>query len=70
MNQFRVMLGNSFYDFYLSYEERSYFGNRMTESSTGAVQVPTRLYEKFRNITGLGFAKNHEIKEFLIRNCY
>jgi hypothetical protein len=55
---------------YLTEEQKVWFGNRMTESPTGRIIVPTRLYDKFRKITDNEFLKNHEIKCWLIDNCY
>lgn len=70
MNKYNFLSGGRFYDVYLSQEEIEWFGDRMNEGASGAVRVPTRLYDKFRKITGLDYAKNHEIKEFLITNAY
>lgn len=70
MNKYRLTTRNGCVDVWLTDEEISWFGNRMDEGATGAVKVPTRLYEKFRKITGIASAKNHEIKTFLIDNAY
>jgi hypothetical protein len=55
---------------YLTEEQKIWFGDRMTEGRSGAVQIPTRLYDKFRKITGNPFLKNNEIKSWLIEKCY
>lgn len=54
----------------LTEDQKDWFGNRMDESSTGRVLVPTRLYKKFRDATGVSNATNHEIKCWLIDNVY
>lgn len=55
---------------YLTEEQKNWFGNRMDESHTGRVLVPSRLYAKFRKITGREHLQNHVIKCWLIDNCY
>ena len=57
-------------DFYLTEEQVIWFGDRMTESSTGRVLIPTRLYDKFRKITNNELLTNITIKCWLIDNIY
>lgn len=55
---------------YLTESQKIWFGNRMTEGRTGAVIVPSYLYAKFKKIAGSESLVNHEIKSWLIDNCY
>ena len=57
-------------DINLSDEQEAWFGDRMTESSTGRILVPARLYTEFKKITGVYCVTNQQIKDFLIDNCY
>lgn len=54
----------------LTKEQKEWFGNRMDESQTGRVRVPTYLYDKFRKITANEFYTNSQIKSWLIEHCY
>ena len=57
-------------DLKLTEEQKDWFGDRMTEGSTGSVKVPTHLYNKFRKIFGDECISNDHIKTYLINNCY
>lgn len=54
----------------LTEEQKKWFGDRMSESHTGRVLVPTYLCTKFRKITDNENLSNEEIKSFLIDHCY
>ena len=47
-----------------------WFGNRINESHTGRVLIPSHCYAKFRKITDNEFISNQEIKDWLIDNVY
>ena len=51
-------------------ELKNWFGDRMDESATGAVTVPSHLYTKYRKLAENPLIPNHEIKSILIRRCY
>lgn len=70
MKEYNFLTGSRNVVVLLSDDELDWFGDRMGEGASGAVRVPTRLYDKFRKLTGIEYAKNHEIKEFLITNAY
>ncbi len=53
----------------LTKEQKLWFGNRMDESQSGRVLVPTYLYDKFRKLTNTEY-ENHMIKSYLIDYCY
>lgn len=57
-------------DFLLTEEQKSWFGDRMHESSTGRVIVPSYLYNKFRKIVGNELLSNDRVKSWLISNVY
>ena len=57
-------------EFELTEEQKDWFGNRMDEGRSGAVKVPTYLYDKYRKISDNEFIKNSDIKDILIRQCY
>lgn len=57
-------------DFKLTEDQKDWFGNRMTEGSTGSIKVPTHLYNKFRKIYENDLTSNEDIKTYLIDNCY
>jgi hypothetical protein len=54
----------------LTKEQKEWFGNRMDETQSGRVIVPSYLFEKFRKITGRPELQNHTIKSWLIDYCY
>lgn len=54
----------------LTNEQRQWFGDRMDESHTGRVIVPSHLYKKFRKIVDNEFLSNEQIKDYLIEYCY
>jgi hypothetical protein len=54
----------------LSAQDLRWFGDRMHESHTGRVIVPSHCYVKFRKITDNEFISNQEIKDWLITNVY
>jgi hypothetical protein len=70
MKAYRIYTSNAVLDIWMSNEDLAWFGDRMDEGASGAVKVPTRLYDKFRKITGLEYVKNGEIKTFLIDHAY
>ena len=47
-----------------------WFGNRMHESHTGRVLIPSHCYAKFRKIIDNEFISNQDIKDWLIDNVY
>ncbi len=55
---------------WLTDEEKIWFGNRMYESSTGRVIVPSYLITKFRKLVGDEHLDKLHIKNWLIDNCY
>lgn len=64
------MIGNLNEIYQLSDEEKDWFGDRMTETASGVVQVPSHLYKKFRKIQDNEFISNENIKCWLIDNVY
>lgn len=56
--------------FKLTREQFDWFGDRMTESHTGRVLVPSHCYSKFRKIIDNEFISNGDIKCYLIDNVY
>ena len=54
----------------LTEEQKTWFGDRMSESGEGRVIIPTHLYKKFKKITDLEHMPNHQIKCWLIDYCY
>jgi hypothetical protein len=54
----------------LTEEQRTWFGDRMTEGSTGAVRVPTYLINKLRKIADNEFLSTDRCKDYLIDKCY
>ncbi len=57
-------------NFVLTEDQKDWFGNRMDESHTGRVIVPSYLYKKFRKIADNDFLSNEDIKCYLIDKCY
>ncbi len=55
---------------WLTDEEKNWFGDRMHESSTGRVIVPSYLITKFRKLVGDENLDKLHIKTWLITNCY
>jgi hypothetical protein len=47
-----------------------WFGDRMHESHTGRVLVPSHCYAKFRKLADNEFLSNQQIKDWLIDNVY
>lgn len=56
--------------FELTKEQADWFDQRMKESESGRVIVPTRLCEKFRKLSGDPYLSNIEIKTYLISTVY
>ena len=56
--------------FKLTREQFEWFGNRMTESHTGRVLVPSHCYNKFRKICDDEYLSNGDIKCYLIDHVY
>lgn len=54
----------------LNKEQAEWFDERMSESYTGRVIVPTHLCNKFRRITERPDLDNHTIKRWLIDNIW
>ncbi|AUR86202.1 hypothetical protein NVP1083O_56 [Vibrio phage 1.083.O._10N.286.52.B9] len=54
----------------LTEQQKEWFGDRITESHTGRVLIPTYLYTKFKKIVGNEFLINQHIKSWLIDNVY
>jgi len=54
----------------LTDEQIRWFGDRMTEGSTGAVRVPSYLIKKLKKIADNEFLPNDVCKSFLIDTCY
>lgn len=54
----------------LTKEQKAWFGDRMTESHTGRVLIPSYLYKKFRKVVDNECVPNDEIKDYLIKHCY
>lgn len=57
-------------DFKLTRSEWDWFGDRMTETRSGRVTVPSHCYNKFRKIIDNEFLSNQHIKDWLIDNVY
>lgn len=57
-------------DVNLTVDEKEWFGERMYESITGRIMMPSYLYKKFKKITGLNKASNMCIKCYLIDEVY
>ena len=47
-----------------------WFGDRISESQSGRVLIPSHCYAKFRKITDNELISNREIKVWLIDNIY
>lgn len=47
-----------------------WFGNRLHESASGKVIVPSHCYKKFKKIADNEFLSNQDIKTWLIDNVY
>lgn len=56
--------------FELTYQEKQWFGDRLHESHTGRVLVPSHCYKKFKKIADNEFLSNEDIKNWLIDNVY
>ena len=56
--------------FEMTEELKTWFGDRMTESHTGRVIVPSHLYKKYKKLAQNEEIKNHDIRTILIENCY
>lgn len=56
----------------LSKQQKVWFADRMDESHTGRVLIPSRLYDKFRKINGGQFRELSKvtIQCYLIDFCY
>ena len=57
-------------DLLLLPSEINWFGDRITESHSGRVLIPSHCYTKFRRIIGDEFLTNIEVKCWLIDNIY
>ena len=57
-------------DFRLTESEKDWFAERMDETQSGRVQVPSNLYKRFKRLVGNDSVPNHEIKCHLIDYCY
>tara|TARA_R110000851_G_scaffold22894_1_gene67562 strand:- start:872 stop:1066 length:195 start_codon:yes stop_codon:yes gene_type:complete len=54
----------------LTEQEKNWFADRMSESGTGRVLIPSNLYHKVRKMADNPFLDNSQIKTFLINECY
>lgn len=61
----RVLQGD-----FLTDDQKHWFGDRISESQTGRVLVPSYLYAKFKKIVGNENLDNESIKCWLIDNVY
>ena len=57
-------------DIILTEDQITWFGDRMTESHTGRVLVPSHLYTKFKKIADNEFLSKDRIKNYLIDEVY
>lgn len=55
---------------FLTDEQKRWFGDRISESQTGRVLIPSYLYAKFKKITVNEHLDNESIKCWLIDNVY
>lgn len=61
---------NSLPDFHLTEDQMYWFSERLRESSTGRVIVPSHCYVKFKRVVENDYLSNEQIKCWLIDNVY
>lgn len=54
----------------LSNEQKEWFAQRMTESRSGNVLVPSHLINKYKKLAGDTTIPSWEVKSTLIDQCY
>ena len=57
-------------DFRLTEEQKDWFGERISESRTGRVIVPSYLCDKYRKLSDRPDLSNEAVKSILIDECY
>jgi hypothetical protein len=62
--------GKTVSEFQLTEQQKDWFGERMRESRSGRVIIPTYLFDKYRKLADDPTIPNHKVKCILIDQCY